>query len=90
MADDNHGGMPPKYSTKRADNLRINRLLRQSTGIRLYDQLPEYEIGSNKLWIFINGKKEMVDLDYVEKTSTSIVFQKEIPKGAVVEFLFFS
>lgn len=89
MSDAAHGGMPPKRYIRPANSLKIHRVVRKSTGVRSYDQLPEYEIGSNTLWVFVNGKKEMVELDYVEKTSTSILFQKEIPKGAIIEFLVF-
>jgi hypothetical protein len=54
--------------------------------------LPLFKIGSNKLWIFVNGKKEYcgADLDYIEVTGTSIQFNKNIPSGSIIEVLVFS
>lgn len=52
-------------------------------------EIPIYTIGSNNLWVFINGKKEYNEYDYIEETPTSIQFRKTIPAGAIIELLFF-
>lgn len=84
-------GMPPSDFTQ-VSSVKIERLLIKATGKRTYEGLPIFKMGSNKLWIFVNGKKEYcgVEYDYIEKTGTSIQFNKDIPSGSVIEILVFN
>ena len=84
-------GMPPSNLNQVADT-KIERLIIKSTGKRTYEGLPLFKVGTHKLWVFVNGKKEYcgVDLDYVELTGTSIQFNKNIPSGSIIEVLVFS
>lgn len=64
----------------------FDRLLTHSTGLDEY-VVPEYVPGTHTLWVFINGKKEYVEDDYIETSSTSIKFIKTVPRGALIELL---
>jgi hypothetical protein len=50
-------------------------------------QVPVYHVGSNNLWVFVNGKKEFLDYDYYEVSNVLIKFNKTIPVGSVIELL---
>ena len=86
----NESGMPPSDLNQVADT-KIERLIVKATGKRTYEGLPLFKMGSNKLWVFVNGKKEYcgADLDYIELTGTSIQFNKTIRSGSVIEVLVF-
>lgn len=64
----------------------FNRVLVNATGKYEYI-VPEFIPGNNSLWVFVNGKKEFVDDDYIETSSTTIKFLKHIPRGELIEFL---
>lgn len=87
MMDTEHGGMPPKKIDSLSIN--INRKLIKSTGQRRYMGLPKFIKGSHNLWVFVNGKKEYCgpDMDYIEVSNDTIEFNKNIPKGAVIEII---
>lgn len=91
MSMSKDSGMPPS-DLNRVASTKIERLIIKATGKRTYEGLPLFKMGSNKLWIFVNGKKEYcgVDLDYIELTGTSIQFNKNIPSGSIIEVLVFS
>ena len=74
-----------------AGGFHIDRLIIKATGKRTYEGLPFYKMGSNKLWVFVNGKKEYcaADLDYIELTGMSIQFNKTIHSGSIIEVLVF-
>lgn len=89
--DMHENGMPPSDLGSSAE-YKIERVLIKSVGKMIYDGLPLFKMGSNKLWVFVNGKKEYcgIDLDYVELTGTSIQFNKSIRSGSVIEVLVFN
>lgn len=84
-------GMPPSDLNQVAGT-KIERLLIKATGKRTYEGLPLYKMGSNRLWIFVNGKKEYcgAEYDYIELTGTSIQFNKSIRSGSIIEVLVFN
>lgn len=82
--DTQHGGMPPK---KQMGSLNIKRKVIKSTGSTRISGLPTFCKGSNNLWVFVNGKKEYLDFDYVEISNDTIEFKKLIPAGAIIECL---
>jgi len=89
-----NGGMPPTHrlpGVSMMSNLTIRRNVIVATGQRVYDNVPLYEKGSNNLWVFVNGKKEFcgTQLDYIEVSNSTIQFNKNIPRGAMIEFLVF-
>ena len=48
-----------------------------------------YGVGSNSLFVFINGSKQIVALNYTETSSSSITFLTGLNVGDVVEFISF-
>ncbi len=89
-----NGGMPPGRripGNNVMDNLVIKRNILIATGQKNYRGLPKFDKGANTLWVFINGKKEYcgAQLDYVELSDNTIQFNKDVPKGAVIEILVF-
>jgi hypothetical protein len=53
--------------------------------------VPEYQLASNRLWIFRNGLKQILGAteDYVETDSTTITFNSIIPIGTKLELMYF-
>lgn len=45
------------------------------------------QIGSNTLFVFVNGSKQIVGLNYTETSSTAITFLTGLNAGDVVEFV---
>ena len=76
--------------TELVDSTTIIRSIVTSSGQTLFTT-PEYTIGSNKLWVFVNGVKayEGTSESYNETTTTSITFTYIVPAGTKVEFLVF-
>jgi hypothetical protein len=64
----------------------IHRLLITSTGQTVFDT-PLYVVGSNKLWVYVNGIKAYLGDSYVEDSPTQITFTYTIPTGTKVELL---
>lgn len=46
-----------------------------------------YQIGANRLYVFVNGSKQVIGLNYTETTSTSITFITGLNVGDIVEFV---
>lgn len=67
--------------------MSFDRKLITTTGSKLVPDLPAYVPESNNLWVFCNGKKEYVNIDYQELNPTTIRFLKDIPSGTIVECL---
>lgn len=90
MIEKQHGGMPPpkRAMSNISNNIERMHLLTTTTINELI--VPEYTIGSNTLWVFLNGKKEYVDIDYHELTSTVIKFTFDIPSKTDIEILIFN
>jgi len=68
----------------------ITRLLVTSIGQTVFTT-PPFTVGSNNLWVFVNGVKayEGSTESYTEDNSTQITFTYTIPLGAKVEFMVF-
>jgi len=45
-----------------------------------------YLIGSNSLKVYVNGSKQIVNLNYTETTTTSVTFSSGLNVGDIVEF----
>lgn len=45
-----------------------------------------YLTGVNSLKVYVNGSKQIVTLNYIENTSTSVIFLTGLSTGDVVEF----
>lgn len=90
MIERRESGMPPS-DIELSSSATVERLLIKATGQKIYSGLPLFKMGSNKLWVFVNGKKEYCgsDLDYIELTGTSIEFTKSIRPGSMIEVLVF-
>lgn len=65
----------------------IARTIIISAGEAMYT-IPEYIIGNNRLWIFVNGIKQLIGDDYTETDSTTITFSTSQSIGAKIEFLY--
>jgi hypothetical protein len=50
--------------------------------------IPEYIVNSNRLWIFVNGVKQILDDDYIETDSTTVTFTLPQAVGVKLEFLY--
>jgi hypothetical protein len=48
-----------------------------------------YGIGTNSLFVFVNGSKQIVTLNYTESSGTSVTFLTGLNVGDVVEFISF-
>ena len=46
-----------------------------------------YQIGGNGLYVFVNGSKQIVGLNYTETTTSSITFISGLNVGDIVEFV---
>ena len=57
-----------------------------SAGERVF-VVPAYNMGSNKIWVYVNGIKQIRGKDYEETTPTSITFAADTPIGATIEIL---
>jgi hypothetical protein len=47
-----------------------------------------YVIGSNSLYVFVNGSKQVSTLNYNETTTTTITFVNGLNVGDIVEFVY--
>ena len=52
--------------------------------------VPSYAPGTNKLWVFINGLKQIEGVDYNETNSTTITFTPAVPSGLTIEVMVFA
>ena len=46
-----------------------------------------YTVGNNSLSVYVNGSKQIVNLNYTENSSTSITFLTGLNVGDIVEFV---
>jgi hypothetical protein len=72
----------------------IQRTLITSTGQTVFDFTTSspnisYVVGSNNLWVFVNGIKAYITDSYLETSTTSVTFTYTVPVGVNVEFLVF-
>ena len=84
----NEHGMPPPANTKGG-----YRILRRVITLKehQYDiKVPKYEINTNRLFVYVNGLKQICGMDYDEINSNLITFKDcYLPAGSVIEVLVF-
>lgn len=72
------------------NTMSVSRVLVTSVGQTVFST-PPYVVGSNKLWVFVQGVKayEGSSESYTEDSPTQITFTYTIPAGTKVEFIVF-
>lgn len=69
--------------------MNCNQKILNVTGNPTY-MVPEYVMGLNNLWIFVNGQKQIKGLDYDELNITTIRFcDQSNPISGIIEILVF-
>jgi len=46
-----------------------------------------YPMGTNNLFVFVNGSKQIIGLNYAETSSSSVTFVSSLNSGDIVEFV---
>lgn len=67
----------------------IHRDLVISNGQTKFTTTTNFELNSNKVWVFLNGQKQYESVHYTEINSNTIEFGFTVPNGEIVEMLIF-
>jgi hypothetical protein len=66
-----------------------NDVVTATDGQTVFNLSFSYNAGTNSLFVFVNGSKQIVTLNYTETSSTSVTFLTGLNVGDVVQFIGF-
>jgi hypothetical protein len=66
-----------------------NDVITATDGQTVFNLSFSYNINTNNLFVFVNGSKQIVTLNYTETSSTSVTFLTGLNAGDVVQFIGF-
>jgi hypothetical protein len=66
-----------------------NDVITATAGQTVFNINFTYAAGTNSLFVFVNGSKQIVTLNYTESSSTSVTFLTGLNVGDVVQFIGF-
>ena len=71
-------------------NFGSNAVITATAEQTVFNLSFSYGIGLNTLFVFVNGSKQIVALNYTETSATSVTFLTGLNAGDVVEFISFN
>ena len=82
------------YTTLPADTAAITVLqskvrsaVAATSGQTVFTVPFDYQVGSNRLSVYINGVRQILNSSYTETNTTTVTFSAAVPVTAIVEFV---